>query len=80
MKIRRSPCKTCEKDSYCTNKKCIYLQDWVHEVWPKIKKLYGQSEKEKAALTAGTAKTENQGTTVYSIAEKEGESQDVQMP
>ena len=80
MKIRRSPCKTCEKDSYCTNKKCIYLQDWVHEVWPKIKKLYGQSEKEKAALTAGTAKAVNQGTTVYSIAEKEGESQDVQMP
>ncbi len=33
--------------------------------------------KEKSALTAGTAKTENQGTTVYSIAEKEGESQDV---
>lgn len=36
--------------------------------------------KEKSALTAGTAKAVNQGTTVYSIAEKEGESQDVQMP
>lgn len=83
MKIRRSPCKTCEKDSYCTNKKCIYLQDWVHEVWPKIKKLYGQSEKEKSALTALTAKAveQNQETPSISIITKErGDCQDVQMP
>lgn len=33
--------------------------------------------KEKSALTVGAAKTENQRTTVYSINEKKGESQDV---
>lgn len=78
MKIRKSPCRTCEKESCCTNKKCIYFQDWVYEAWPQIKELFNQAEKENTALPVGADKAENQGTiNNYSINEKKGESQDV---
>ena len=83
MKIRKSPCKNCHRSSSCSDK-CLKWRNWFAESWQEAAKPfreeYARKKKEKAALTALTAKAVNQGTTVYSIAEKEGESQDVQMP